>query len=129
MARVTGVGGVFYTVADPARTRAWYRDNLGADGPDGPQFNWADDPSDQPYSLLSGFPDGEYLRPSQRDFMINLRVDDLDEFVEGLVGRGIEILDRVDMEYGKFAWLVDCDGVKVELWEQRGPAPDRPRPT
>jgi predicted enzyme related to lactoylglutathione lyase len=55
--------------------------------------------------------------------MINLRVDDLDAFVAGLEAKGLEILGRQDEDYGKFAWIIDCDGVKIELWEQKGAAP------
>ena len=56
--------------------------------------------------------------------MINLRVDDIDGFVEELEAKGIEILGRQDEDYGRFAWILDCDGVKVEVWEQLGPAPE-----
>jgi predicted enzyme related to lactoylglutathione lyase len=55
--------------------------------------------------------------------MVNLRVDDLDAFTAELETTGIEILGRQDEEYGKFAWILDCDGIKVELWEQKGPPP------
>ena len=123
MARITGLGGVFYVSPDPDAARTWYRDVLGVDGPYGPQFLWADDPAEQPYSLLSCFADDEYLKPSRRDFMLNFRVDDLDGFVADLRAKGIEILGQADEGYGKFAWILDCDGVKVELWQQMAPAP------
>ena len=55
--------------------------------------------------------------------MINLRVDDLDGMIAALTGKGIEILGRQDEEYGRFAWILDCDGIKIELWQQLGPAP------
>lgn len=118
MARVTGLGGVFYVAADPAATRAWYRDTLGVDGPYGPQMAWADEPKANPYSLISHFADDEYIKPGKGGFMINLRVDDLDGFVTLLRERGVEVLDTADEGYGKFAWLLDPDGVKIELWEQ-----------
>jgi catechol 2,3-dioxygenase-like lactoylglutathione lyase family enzyme len=116
--RVTGLGGVFYAVKDPAATRAWYRDVLGVDGEYGPQFDWAEEPRTHPYSLISHFADDSYIRPGTGGFMINLRVDDLDGFVAGLKARGIAILGEADEGYGKFAWLLDPDGVKIELWEQ-----------
>ncbi len=116
--RVTGLGGVFYVVADPAATRAWYRDILGIDGPYGPQLAWADEPRAQPYSLISHFADDEYIKPGRSGFMVNLRVDQLDGFVAMLKGKGVEILGEADEGYGKFAWLLDPDGVKIELWEQ-----------
>ena len=80
--RVTGLGGVFYVVKDPAATRAWYRDVLGVDGEYGPQFDWAEEPRAHPYSLISHFADDSYIRPGTGGFMINLRVDDLDLFLE-----------------------------------------------
>lgn len=116
--RVTGLGGIFYVVEDPEATRAWYRDNLGVDGTYGPQFAWAEDPKTNPYSLISHFSNDEYIQPGTGGFMINLRVHDLDGFVETLRARGITILDTADEGYGKFAWLLDPNGVKIELWEQ-----------
>lgn len=118
MPGVTGLGGVFYVVADPAASRAWYRDVLGVDGPYGPQLAWAGEPKANPYSLISHFTDDEYIKPGAGKFMINLRVDDLDGFVAALRERGVEVLGTADEGYGKFAWLLDPDGVKIELWEQ-----------
>jgi len=116
--RVTGLGGVFYVVKDPQATRAWYRDVLGVDGPYGPQFAWADEPRPQPYSMISHFADDTYIQPGIGGFMINLRVNDCDGFVAGLRAKGITILGEADEGYGKFAWICDPDGVKIELWEQ-----------
>ena len=118
MANVTGLGGIFYVVRDPEATRAWYRDTLGIDGPYGPQLDWAEETGEKPYSLISHFTDDEYIKPGKGAFMINLRVDDLDGFVERLEGIGVEILGVSDEGYGKFAWLLDPDGVKIELWQQ-----------
>ena len=118
MAKVTGLGGVFYVVKDPEATRAWYRDTLGIDGDYGPQLNWSEETGEKPYSLISHFKDDQYLKPGRGGFMINLRVDDLDTFVAQLKDKGVDVLDSVDEGYGKFAWLLDPDGVKIELWEQ-----------
>ncbi|QYJ06663.1 VOC family protein [Qipengyuania flava] len=118
MAKVTGLGGVFYVVKDPAATRAWYRDTLGIDGEYGPQLNWSEETGDKPYSLISHFTDEEYIKPGRGGFMINLRVDDCDGMVAKLRAMGVEILGHVDEGYGKFAWILDPDGVKIELWEQ-----------
>ena len=123
MAKVTGLGGVFYVVKDPEATRAWYRDVLGVEGEYGPQFLWSNDRKQGPYSLISMFKDDSYIRPGKGEFMINLRVDDVDGFVVQLREKGIEVLETSDEGYAKFAWLLDCDGIKVELWEQRAPAP------
>lgn len=124
MARVTGLGGIFYKVADPERTRAWYRETLGIGGEWGAMFPFKSDDSEG-FSLLSPFKsDTDYFDPGSRDFMVNLRVDDLDAFVALLESKGIEILGRQDEDYGRFAWILDPDGVKVELWQQLGPAPE-----
>jgi catechol 2,3-dioxygenase-like lactoylglutathione lyase family enzyme len=116
--RVTGLGGVFYVVANPDATRAWYRDVLGIDGDYGPQLAWADEPRQHPYSLISHFAADDYIKPGKGGFMINLRVDDLNGFVAALRAKGVDILGEADEGYGKFAWLLDPDGVKIELWEQ-----------
>lgn len=119
MARVTGLGGVFHVVKDPAATRKWYKEKLGLDGEYGPMLKWSEETGDDPYSLISHFSeDTDYMKPSEAKFMINLRVDDLAEYTSELRSKGIEILDEVDEGYGKFAWLIDCDGVKIELWQQ-----------
>lgn len=118
MAKVTGLGGIFYVVKDPEATRQWYKSMLGIEGDYGPQLDWSIETAEKPYSLISHFASDKYLQPSTASFMINLRVDDLGEFVEELKGKGVEILDSVDEGYGKFAWLLDPDGVKIELWQQ-----------
>ena len=118
MAKITGLGGVFYVASDPEATRAWYRDTLGIDGPYGPQLDWSEERGEKPYSLISHFKDEEYIKPGKGGFMINLRVDDLDTFVTQMKDKGVDVLDSVDEGYGKFAWLLDPDGVKIELWEQ-----------
>ena len=118
MAKVTGLGGVFYVAADPAATREWYRDMLGIDGEYGPQLNWSEETGEKPYSLISHFSDDEYIQPGKGGFMINLRVDDLDGMVAQLKAKGVDVLDSVDEGYGKFAWILDPNGVKIELWQQ-----------
>lgn len=118
MAKITGLGGVFYVAEDPAATRAWYRDTLGIDGEYGPQLDWSEETGEKPYSLISHFKDDEYIKPGKGGFMINLRVDDLDGFVAQLKEKGVDVLDSVDEGYGKFAWLLDPNGVKIELWQQ-----------
>lgn len=116
--RVTGLGGVFYVVKDPQGTRDWYRDVLGIEGEYGPQLAWAGEPRAHPYSLISHFADDAYIQPGKGGFMINLRVNDLAGFVAMLRSKGVNILGEADEGYGKFAWLLDPDGVKIELWEQ-----------
>lgn len=123
MAKVTGLGGVFYKVADPGATKAWYEANLGIGGEWGAMFPHAKDTADG-FSLLCPFKaETDYFGPSELPFMINLRVDDLDAMLADLAGKGIEPLGRQDEDYGRFAWILDPDGVKIELWQQLGPAP------
>ena len=123
MARVTGLGGIFYKVADTEATKAWYQDNLGVGGEWGAMFPFKnDDP--EGFTLLSPFKAAtDYFAPSEAPFMINLRVDDLDGMIADLAAKGIAILGRQDEEYGRFAWILDPDGIKVELFQQIGGAP------
>ena len=124
MARITGLGGIFYKVADPEKTREWYQQTLGIGGEWGAMFPFKKDDADG-FALFSPFkPDTDYFVPSGKEFMVNLRVDDLEGMVAELEAKGIEILGRQDEDYGRFAWIMDPDGVKVELWQQLGPAPE-----
>jgi catechol 2,3-dioxygenase-like lactoylglutathione lyase family enzyme len=122
MAKVTGLGGVFYKVADPEKTKAWYQETLGLGGDWGIMFSFAAEP--EGFGIVSTFKaDSDYFAPSEKPFMVNLRVDDLDALVAELEGKGVEILGRQDESYGRFAWILDCDGVKLELFEQVGGSP------
>lgn len=124
MARVTGLGGLFFRSRDVEASRAWYRAMLGIGGEWGASFRWAEEGGDDPYSLLSPFgAESDYFAPSDQPFMINLRVDDLDAFLADLEAKGVAVLGRQSEDYGKFAWILDPDGVKIELWQQIGPAP------
>ena len=124
MARITGLGGIFYKVVDPEKSRAWYQENLGIGGEWGAIFPFKED-DPEGFTLLSPFKaDTDYMSPSGKEFMINLRVDDLEAVVADLNAKGIEILGRQDEDYGRFAWIMDPDGVKIELWQQLGPAPE-----
>ena len=96
MARVTGLGGVFYVVKDPAATQRWYEEMLGLTGDYGPQIPWSDEPHAAPYSLISHFADDKYIEPGKGGFMINLRVDDCDAMVEQLKAKGVEIFGQVE---------------------------------
>ena len=121
MAKVIGLGGVFYKVEDSEATARWYKEVLGVGGEWGATFPFAGDPGG--YTVLSPFKSStDYFAPSEAAFMINLRVDDLDAMIAELEAKGIGILGRQDEEYGKFAWILDCDGIKLELFQQVGPA-------
>lgn len=123
MAQVTGLGGIFFKVKDVDATNSWYREMLGLHGQYGIIFRFGDDSADG-YSVFSPFKaDSDYFAPSEAPFMINLRVDDLDAVLAALKAKGIEPLGRQDEDYGSFAWILDPNGIKIELWQQRGPAP------
>ena len=124
MARITALGGIFLHSADPRALSAWYRDNLGFHVEDwGGSLLRAED-AGPPFGVWSPFnKETGYFKPSVREFMINFAVDDLDAFVAGLEAKGIEVNGRQQMEgMGKFAWLLDPDGTKIELWEPEAEA-------
>lgn len=118
--RITGVGGIFVVSKDPEALAAWYRDVLGVslESWGGATFSY-DAPGHPAVAIWSAFPEGEeYLAPSSRDFMINFAVDDLDAFIARLEARGVTVLKRDDSDSnGKFAWILDPDGTKIELWQ------------
>jgi catechol 2,3-dioxygenase-like lactoylglutathione lyase family enzyme len=121
MAEVTGLGGVFYKVPDPERTKKWYAETLGLGGEWGIMLPYSRSPDG--FGLLSAFKaDSDYFGPSDKPFMINLQVDDLDGLVAALEAKGVEILGRQDDDYGRFAWILDCDGIKLELYQQAAAA-------
>lgn len=122
MKRVTGLGGVFFKCDDPEATREWYRKNLGIEaGPYGFSFLWRElgNPESKGYTVWSPFPRStKYFEPSDEPFMLNYRVDDMDALLQELEAEGVTIVGGPDVEEnGKFAWIVDPDGRKVELWE------------
>ena len=119
MAKVVGVGGVFWKTADPKRTTAWYREVLGFDMKDwgGAIFR---DPalSTQVWSVSSA--DSDRFAPSTLPVMVNLVVDDMDGVLAKAKAAGVEPIDRNDGDdYGRFAWIMDPDGVKLELWQAK----------
>lgn len=120
MQRVTGLGGIFFKARDPAALNAWYRQHLGLDVSEwgGTVFKWADD-SPTGTTLWTPFKaDTGYFAPSEAPFMVNFRVADLHGLLAALRAEGCEVLEKVDeSEYGKFGWVMDPEGNKVELWE------------
>jgi predicted enzyme related to lactoylglutathione lyase len=123
MKRVTGIGGIFFTAKDPAALQAWYATHLGIDVQPwgGASFEWTDaegTPVAGTTAWLIGPADGKHFAPSTASFMINYRVDDLDGLLQALRDEGCEVLDLInDSEYGKFGWVMDPEGNKVELWQ------------
>ncbi|MBL7784010.1 MAG: VOC family protein [Saprospiraceae bacterium] len=123
MKRVIGIGGIFLRCQDTERSRQWYSTHLGISMESwGAQFNFKDDPNPDAYNLLSFFKqESEYFNPSSTSCMLNLRVHDLDALVQALKNEGVELIgEPQDGEYGKFAWVLDPDGNKIELWQQPG---------
>lgn len=123
MKRVTGIGGIFFQAKDPVGLRAWYRDHLGIDVQDwgGAAFSWstADGKPTGGTTIWSvGAADGGHFAPSTSSFMINYRVADLHALVRVLRAEGCNVLEKIEeSEYGKFAWVMDPEGNKVELWQ------------
>lgn len=122
MKKVTGIGGIFFKCKDPKSMNDWYKAHLGFDSGDyGASFEWRDhdDPSKKGITQWSPFSeDTKYFEPSSRDFMINYRVENLEELVIELKNEGVTILDEiVTYDYGKFVHILDLEGNKVELWE------------
>ena len=118
MKRVTGVGGIFFNSPEPVALRAWYKDHLGIDVQSwgGTAFKWSDPEGTTIWNINDAT--NKYFDPSTAPFMINYRVDDLHGLVKALRDEGCNVLDKIDeSEYGKFAWVIDPDGNKVELWE------------
>jgi len=123
MARVTGIGGIFFKSDDPGKMYEWYEKHLGikrAD-PSSASFEWreADNPEKKGMTVWSIFPRStKYFDPGTTPFMINYRVDDLDGLLEQLKRDGVEVdPHREDCDYGRFAWVVDPEGNRIELWE------------
>jgi predicted enzyme related to lactoylglutathione lyase len=123
MARVTGVGGIFLKAQKPDLLAAWYQTHLGMTPAPycGVDFEWREKESPETLgkTVWSLFPmNTEYFGPGSQQAMVNYRVDDLDGLLLKLEEAGVEIdLQRLDGEFGRFAWFVDPEGNRVELWE------------
>jgi catechol 2,3-dioxygenase-like lactoylglutathione lyase family enzyme len=121
MKRVTGIGGIFFKAQDPNALSAWYRDHLGLEVSEwnGAIFKWGGNGSEPGMTIWSPFAaDTTYMAPSASSFMINFRVADLVALLAALKAEGCTIVDKVEAsEQGKFGWVIDPEGNKVELWE------------
>jgi predicted enzyme related to lactoylglutathione lyase len=123
MRRVTGIGGIFFKAKDPSALRAWYRTHLGIDVQDwgGAALTWSDDAGNPIkgttiWSVSKA--DGDYFAPSTSSFMVNYRVADLASLLQALRDEGCRVIDKTEeSEFGKFGWVMDPEGNKVELWE------------
>lgn len=123
MKRVTGIGGIFFKAKDAPALQAWYKRHLGIDVQPwgGAAFTWRDSdgkPVGGTTIWSVGADEGEQFAPSTAKFMVNYRVEDLHGLVRLLRQEGCEVLDKVEeSEFGKFAWVMDPEGNKVELWQ------------
>jgi len=123
MKRVTGIGGIFFAAKDPPALQDWYKRHLGIDVQDwgGTAFTWTDSEGNPTggttvWSVTSE--EGDQFAPGKAAFMVNYRVDDLHALVAALKAEGCNVLEKIDeSEFGKFAWVIDPEGNKVELWE------------
>ena len=123
MKRVTGIGGIFFKAKDAPAMHAWYKRHLGIDVQEwgGTAFTWADSdgkPTSGTTVWSVSSESSDQFAPSNASFMINYRVDDLLALVTALKDEGCNVLDKMDdSEFGKFAWVIDPEGNKVELWQ------------
>ena len=120
--RITGVGGVFVRSKDPKALAAWYRDVLGVTiEPWGGAMLRYDAPGHPPMVVWTPLRQStHYLDPSTREFMIDFAVDDLDAFLVKLKAKGVAAIRRDDSDpSGSFAWILDPDGTKIELWQPK----------
>jgi catechol 2,3-dioxygenase-like lactoylglutathione lyase family enzyme len=125
--RILGIGGVFFKSANHDQMREWYSEHLGlADKGQGVMLPWRehDDPQKEHATVWTIFPASADYIPSTQAFMVNYIVDDLDALLDRLKQEGVKIdAKRLDESYGRFAWIYDVDGNKIELWQ---PAPAKP---
>jgi catechol 2,3-dioxygenase-like lactoylglutathione lyase family enzyme len=126
--RILGIGGVFFKSADRDQMREWYSTHLGlADKGEGVMLPWRehDDPKKEHVTVWTIFPSStDYFGPNHAQFMINYIVDDLDALLDRLKQEGVKIdPKRMNESFGRFAWIYDPDGNKIELWQ---PLPAKP---
>ena len=118
--RVTGIGGIFFKSEDPKATKDWYNKHLGLNTDDyGCTFWWKDKDGNDASTQWSPFKkDTQYFEPSKKEFMMNFRVHNLVELLATLKEEGVTVVGEVETyEYGKFGWILDPEGNKIELWE------------
>ncbi|PLX22833.1 MAG: glyoxalase [Marinilabiliales bacterium] len=122
--KVTGIGGIFFFSQNPKETKDWYHKNLGlAVNEYGSTFEFrnANKPDEINYLQWSPFEEGsDYFKPSDREFMINYRVQNIEALVKKLIVNGVRILDEIEeYDYGKFVHIMGPEGTKIELWEPK----------
>ena len=122
MKRVTSLGGIFFKCKDPDKVKEWYSKYLGFNTDQyGTTFEWrqSDDQTKKGFTVWSPFNEStKYFEPSPKEFMINYRVENIEQLVEELKKEGVTVVDEIEVfEYGKFVHILDVEGNKIELWE------------
>ncbi len=122
MKRVTSIGGIFFKCKDPDKIKEWYSTHLGLSNDKyGTSFEWrqVEDNSKKGFTAWSTFKqDTKYFDPSEKEFMINYRVENIESLVEELKKEGVTVVDEIEtFEYGKFVHILDPENNKIELWE------------
>ena len=120
MKRVTGIGGIFFKSKDPKATKEWYKKHLGLNTDQwGCTFWWKDKEGNECSTQWSVMDENsEHFKPSKKQFMMNYRVENLEELLKVLKEEGVEVFDEIQVvEEGKFGWIMDPEGNKIELWE------------
>lgn len=119
MKRAIGIGGIFFKAKNPKAMAQWYQKHLGIDFGGKVYADFKFSPEDKGWTAFSFFDaDTKYFEPSAKEFMINLRVENLDELLKVLREEGVHVFDETEeYEYGKFGWILDIEGNKIELWE------------
>ena len=123
--RVTGLGGFFFKSENPDAAKNWYKEHLGLDTDQyGCTFWWKDKEGNDCSTQWSPMDEKtEYFQPSQKQFMINFRVENLEDLLAALKEEGVTIVgEPEEYNYGKFGWILDPEGNKIELWEPKDDA-------
>lgn len=122
MKRVTSIGGIFFKCKDPDKIKEWYSKHLGLNMDKyGTSFEWrqVDDGTKKGFTAWNPFKDEtKYFQPSEKEFMINYRVENIEILIKELRKEGVTVVDEIETyEYGKFVHIMDIEGNKIELWE------------
>ena len=119
MAKVIGLGGIFFKSRDPAALAAWYAQHLGLELEAWGGVRFQEDSARPGATMWMPFPeDTSYFGPGRQPYMVNFRVDDLAGLLERLRAAGVEVDERTEQsEYGAFGWISDPEGTRVELWQ------------
>ncbi|MGK7397317.1 MAG: VOC family protein [Candidatus Cyclobacteriaceae bacterium M3_2C_046] len=124
--QVTGIGGIFFKSSNVAQTRAWYHEKLGIiNSNQGGSFLWRkyNDQENYGFTVWHAFDQADdYFKESAKNFMVNYRVNDLNGLLKKLKEQNVKISGEIESyPFGRFAWIIDPEGQKIELWEPADP--------